>query len=128
MGKLSRDFTGNFSTSKCFVIMFCLHNAMKGQILKILSYNCQGLNMKEKRRDVLNYLHSKNINICCLQDTHYVEQEDIDKKINGGENAFLILLHPIREVLLFSLKIILNSKFIKLKKMRMATFLGWISA
>ena len=42
---------------------------MKNNILQIVSYNCQGLNSVEKRRDVFDYLKSKNCNIYCLQDT-----------------------------------------------------------
>ena len=53
---------------------------MKGQILKMVSYNCQGLNMKEKRGDVLNYLYSKDYNIYCLQGTHFVEQDEAQIK------------------------------------------------
>jgi exonuclease III len=53
---------------------------MKGQVLKMVSYNCQGLNIKEKRRDVLNYLYSKDYNIYCLQDTHFVEQDKVQIK------------------------------------------------
>ena len=49
---------------------------MKGECLKIVSYNCQGLGSKEKRRDVLNYLKSKLCYIYLLQDTHFTEDEE----------------------------------------------------
>ena len=42
---------------------------MKNNILQIVSYNCQGLNSVEKRRDVFDYLKSKNCNIYSLQDS-----------------------------------------------------------
>ena len=43
---------------------------MKGQVLKMVSYNCQGL----------NYLYSKDYNMYCLQDTHFVEQDEVQIK------------------------------------------------
>ena len=53
---------------------------MKDQVLKIVSYNCQELNMKERGRGVLNYLYSKDYNIYFLQDTHFVEQDEVQIK------------------------------------------------
>ena len=50
---------------------------MKGQVLKMVVYNCLGLNMKEKRGDVLDYLYSNDYNFYCLQDTHFVEQDGV---------------------------------------------------
>ena len=38
--------------------------------LKILSVNCRGLGLIEKRLDVFNYLKSKQCDIYCLQDIH----------------------------------------------------------
>ena len=49
---------------------------MRNNILQIVSYNCQGLNSVEKRRDVLNYLKSKKGNIYCLQDTHFTTKDE----------------------------------------------------
>ncbi len=49
---------------------------MEGKNIKIMSHNCQGLQMREKRRDIFNYLHSKDFDIYCLQDTHFVEQDE----------------------------------------------------
>lgn len=42
--------------------------------LTIATINCQGLSESHKRRDVLNHLHYKKYNICCLQDTHFVPE------------------------------------------------------
>ena len=44
--------------------------------LKILSMNCRGLGEQSKRRDVLNYLKSKNYSIYCVQDTHFTKEEE----------------------------------------------------
>ena len=61
----------------------------KNKTLKIVSYNCQGLNSAEKRGDVLNYLKSKDYNIYCLQDTHFTEQEEVlIRRQWGGECIF----------------------------------------
>lgn len=62
---------------------------MKSDTLKVVSCNCQGLNSAEKRRDVFDYLKSKRYNIYCLQDTHFVAQDE--PKIRnewGGECIF----------------------------------------
>ena len=39
--------------------------------IKIVSLNCQGIGCPKKRRDVFNYIRSKNPSIVCLQDTHF---------------------------------------------------------
>lgn len=58
-------------------------------MLQIVSYNCQGLNSKEKRRDVFNYLKSKGCNIYCLQDTHFLESDETFIRNQwGGECVF----------------------------------------
>ena len=62
---------------------------MKSDNLQIVSYNCQGLNSAEKRRDVFDYLKTKKCSIYCLQDTHFVAQDE--SKIRnewGGECIF----------------------------------------
>ncbi len=62
---------------------------MKSNSLKVVSCNCQGLNSDEKRRDVFDYLKSKQCGIYCLQDTHFVAQDE--SKIRnewGGECIF----------------------------------------
>ena len=114
-----------FFGSDMLVIISMLYRlyAMKGQVLKMVYYNCQGLIMKEKRGDVLNYLYSKVYNIYCLQDTHFVEQDEVQIKNQWQGECILIHLHLTREVLLYLSKITLNLKLTKLKKMIMTTFL-----
>ena len=41
--------------------------------LKIFSQNCRGLRDNSKRKDVFEYIRSKNFNIYCLQDTHFAD-------------------------------------------------------
>ena len=41
----------------------------------VLSANCRGLQNMKKRTDVLNYFKELNINIACLQDTHWTEKD-----------------------------------------------------
>ena len=43
--------------------------------LKVISANCQGLQSKQKRADVLGYFRETDANIICLQDTHWVEKD-----------------------------------------------------
>ena len=45
--------------------------------LKILSYNTQGLGGIKKQIDVFQYIKKKNFDICCLQDTHFTESQEI---------------------------------------------------
>ena len=54
--------------------------------IKIVSANCQGLRDVKKRTDVLNYLADSNPDILCLQDTHWLtdDQQHI-KKLWKGE-------------------------------------------
>ena len=40
-------------------------------LIKICTLNCRGLNDKEKRRDVFNYIKDKAFSIYCLQDVHW---------------------------------------------------------
>ena len=62
---------------------------MKHNTLRIVSYNCQGLNSPEKRRDVFNYFKSKQYNILCLQDTHFTEKDEpFIRSQWGGECLF----------------------------------------
>ena len=44
--------------------------------ISIVSVNCQGLNNKQKRRDVFHYLRNKKYNIYFLQDTHFEEKTE----------------------------------------------------
>ena len=39
----------------------------------VLSVNCQGLRIMDKRIDVLHYLDNLKANIICLQDTHWLD-------------------------------------------------------
>lgn len=41
--------------------------------INISTTNVRGLHDPQKRRDVFNYLRSKHIQICCLQETHFTE-------------------------------------------------------
>ena len=43
-------------------------------IIRIASINCQGLGCSSKRKNVLNYYKSKDYNILCLQDTHFIPE------------------------------------------------------
>ena len=42
----------------------------------VLSANCQGLNDRKKRLDVLNYITDMQPNIVCLQDTHWTTSDE----------------------------------------------------
>ena len=53
---------------------------MSGNKVKVLSANCQGLQNKQKRTDVLGYFTQKDANILCLQDTHWTEKDLKDIK------------------------------------------------
>ena len=65
----------------------------KGNKIKILSANCRGIQSKEKRYDVINYMKSKNADILCLQDTHLITEEEFNlKTIWDGE----VILHGMR--------------------------------
>ena len=44
--------------------------------LKILSYNTQGLQSLQKRVDVFDYLKEKKKHIYCLQDTHFIKENE----------------------------------------------------
>ena len=48
---------------------------MSGNRIKVLSANCQGLQNKQKRIDVLSYFRDTDSNIICLQDTHWIEKD-----------------------------------------------------
>ena len=44
--------------------------------LNIISVNCQGLQNKQKRLDVFQYLKDKDFNIFALQDTHFTKEQE----------------------------------------------------
>ena len=45
--------------------------------IKIISVNCRGLGDFEKRKDVFNFLRKKNFHIYCLQDTHFIKENEL---------------------------------------------------
>ena len=45
--------------------------------VRIISANCQGLRDASKRTDVINYLEDLQANILCLQETHWLKNEEI---------------------------------------------------
>ena len=47
-----------------------------GEELVVLSANCQGLQNKYKRRDVIDYLSNTKAGIICLQDTHWTSKDE----------------------------------------------------
>ena len=53
---------------------------VSGNKIRVLSANCQGLQNKQKRLDVLNYFGQKDVNILCLQDTHWTDKDLKDIK------------------------------------------------
>ena len=55
----------------------------------MLSANCQGLNNKGKRYDVLNYIKEANVNIACLQDTHLIESMESTVKNEWDGEVYL---------------------------------------
>ena len=48
----------------------------QGEELLVLSANCQGLQNKLKRTDVIDYLGKTNVSIICLQDTHWTSKDE----------------------------------------------------
>ena len=45
--------------------------------LKICSYNCRGLNNTKKRYDLFLFFKEKNVDILCLQETHFFAEIEI---------------------------------------------------
>lgn len=56
--------------------------------IKIMSLNCRGLGNLQKRKDVFNYLHSKQYSIYCLQDTHFTGADRNTIRSSWGYEAF----------------------------------------
>ena len=46
-----------------------------GESVSIASFNCQGLQNKDKRYDVINYLKNMGAKVICLQDTHLTNHD-----------------------------------------------------
>ena len=57
--------------------------------MKIVSLNCRGLGERSKRRDVFDFIKRTNANIYCLQDTHFIfeNEEDVLNEW-GGRGVF----------------------------------------
>ena len=68
---------------------------MSGNKIKVLSANCQGLQNKQKRTDVLGYFTQKDANILCLPGTHWIEKDLKDIKIYGLGTAIFMGLKQI---------------------------------
>ena len=47
----------------------------------------RGLHDPQKRKDVFHYLRSKNIQICCLQETHFTESFEPYIRAEWGGNV-----------------------------------------
>ena len=56
--------------------------------ISVVSVNCQGLNGKQKRRDVFHFLKNKNYNIYLLQDTHLEDKIEHYVSAEWGYKAF----------------------------------------
>ena len=54
--------------------------------IKVLSANCQGLQNYKKRVDVINYMDNLGVDIICLQDTHWLNRDEMHiKSVWKGE-------------------------------------------
>ena len=60
-----------------------------GNSITVLSANCQGLQNKEKRFDVINYFKETHASIVCLQDTHWTEKDIKAIKALWGNDIYL---------------------------------------
>ena len=49
---------------------------VKGKELLVVSANCQGLQNKQKRCDVIDYFEKLNASIICFQDTHWTSKDE----------------------------------------------------
>ena len=64
--------------------------------ITVLSANCRGLQNYQKRIDVLNYFKETKSNIVCVQDTHWIENDEASLNktlvnkcyINGNRTNF----------------------------------------
>ena len=52
-----------FTLMACYITVIIMS-------LRIVSYNCNGLNLYCKRASLFNYLKNTSFDICCLQETH----------------------------------------------------------
>ena len=60
-----------------------------GNIVKVLSTNCQGLQNYKQRKDVLDYLDNLSPSIICLQDTHWLDTDMQTVKQIWNRDCFL---------------------------------------
>ena len=56
--------------------------------IQIASLNCRGLASREKRGEVFQFLKLKKFNICCLQDTHFVNMDKEKLRKEWGNECF----------------------------------------
>ena len=61
----------------------------QGEELMVLSANCQGLQNKNKRHDVLHYFRQTNAAIICLEDTHWIDSDESFVKTIWKGGCFL---------------------------------------
>ena len=59
-----------------------------GEELVVLSANCQGLQNKNKRRDIIDYFSDTKAGIICLQDTHWTSKDENAVRSMWKGNAF----------------------------------------
>ena len=57
--------------------------------VEILTLNCRGLGERKKRKDVFNYLRNMKCNIYCLQDTHWVKNQEHYVRSEWGFQCYM---------------------------------------
>jgi exonuclease III len=70
----------------CFCLCFCFdpqQNTIGDKLLKVLSFNCNGLRQKNKRLSIFQHLKKHN-SICFLQETHCTPDEEYRWKDEWG--------------------------------------------
>ena len=63
--------------------------------LRIISSNCNGLNMYSKRALLFNYLINNSIDICCLQETHAADSFISDSWVKSWRGKVFGCMEPI---------------------------------
>ena len=107
--ELSRDFTGNFLFCCCFLVQTCLllfpcyidSILWKVKSLKWSLIIVKDLIWRKSREMYLIIYTQTDYNIFCLQDAHFVEQDEVQIKNQWQGECILIHLHLTREVLLY---------------------------
>ena len=69
--------------------------------LKIMSYNCRGLNVSKKRTDVLMCLKDQKPDSLCLQDTNFVKTLEKHMYSFWNGECHYSQINPTVEVYLF---------------------------